>query len=340
MLGRAVAVAVAVAAAAVVAGIVVAVRDDPPRAAAPAPPPVRPDSLVELDPATNRVVSVTPVGRGPESIAATSDAIWVANTGDRTVSRLDMTTRRVRVVGGAAVAHGLASSLSDDVWLSSFEEPFVTLIASRGAVDDDAFAALPRVGIPGSAEGLGVGGGYLWVTSPSDNGGGDTVSRIDLRTRKLVSSVRVGKLPAFVTFGYGSAWVTNYRGDSVSVMRPGSSRAETFEVGSGPLGVAAGAGGVWVVTFWFNEVVRIDPETRRVLRRIQVGRGPLGVAVGGGAVWVTNRDDRSISRVDPTTNRITHTIPLAAAPYGVRFAHGRLWVTTQKCGSPIVECPS
>jgi len=337
---RALATVLAVAAAVVVAAIVVAARDDPPSAARPAPPAVVPNSLVELDPATNRVVSVTPVGNSPESIAATDDAIWVANTGDRTVSRLDLATRRVRVVGGVPVAKELASSLSGDVWLSGFEEPVVTLIASKGEVGEDAVAAGPptHVQLPGSAEGLGVGGGYLWVTSPSDSGGDDTVSRIDLRTRRLVSSVRVGTLPLFVAFGYGSAWVTNYKGDSVSVVRPGSARAETFEVGGGPLGVAAGAGAVWAVTFWFRELVRIDPETRRVLLRIPVGAGPNAVAVGGGAVWVTNRDDRSLTRIDPATNRVTRTIPLAAAPYGVRFAHGRLWVTTQKCGSPVAAC--
>jgi YVTN family beta-propeller protein len=92
------------------------------------------------------------------------------------------------------------------------------------------------------------------------------------------------------------------------------------------------------VTFWQKELVRIDPETRRVLRRIPVGAGPLGVSVGGGAVWVTNRDSETISRVDPSTNRVVATIPLASAPYGIRFAHGRLWVTTQRCGSPVKPC--
>jgi YVTN family beta-propeller protein len=319
---------------------VVAARDDPPSAASEPVPQVKPDSLVEIDPATNRVVSVTPVGHGPESIASTANAIWVANTGDRTVSRLDLTTRQVRVVGGVPVAKELASSLSGDVWLSSFEAPVVTLIARKGDPGQDAFAAgpPPRVRLPGSTEGLAVGGGYLWVTSPSDSGGDDTVSLIDLATRKLVSTVPVGSIPVFVAFGYGSAWVSNYKGDSVSVVRPGSARAETVAVEGGPLGVAAGAGGIWVVTFWNTQVARIDPDTRRVVRRIRVGAGPLAVAVGGGAVWVTNRDDRSVTRIDPRTNRVTGTIPFRAVPYGVRFAHGRLWVTTQGCGSPVAAC--
>ena len=147
---RALATVLAVAAAVAVAAIIVAARDDPPSAARPAAPEVVPNSLVELDPATSRVVSVTPVGNGPESIAATNDAIWVANTADRTVSRLDLATRQVRVVGGVPVAKELASSLSGDVWLSSFEEPVVTLIASKGEVGEDAVAAGPptRVRLP------------------------------------------------------------------------------------------------------------------------------------------------------------------------------------------------
>jgi virginiamycin B lyase len=147
-------------------------------------------------------------------------------------------------------------------------------------------------------------------------------------------------LPLYVAFGYGSAWISNYRGDSVSVVRPGSERPESIAVEGGPLGIAAGAGAIWVVTFWSRELVRIDPETRRVLRRIPVGSGPLDVAVGGGAVWVTNRDDKTISRIDPATNEVSGTISLPAAPQGVRVAHGRVWVTTQRCGSPIVPCAS
>ena len=192
--------------------------------------------------------------------------------------------------------------------------------------------------MPGSAEGLDVGGGFLWVTSPSDSGGDDTLTSVDLRTRQVVSSVTVGHLPLFTTFGYGSAWVSNYRGNSISVVRPGSPEVETIAVPGGPLGIAAGAGAVWVATFWTKELVRIDPETRRVVRRIPIGKGPLAVAVGAGSVWVTNRDDRTISRVDPRANRVVQTIPLAAPPHGIHFAHGRLWVTTQRCGSPIVQC--
>ena len=339
---RALAAALAVAATAIVIGAVIAVRNDPPEAAAPVAPIVRANSLVEIDPATNGVVSSTEVGHGPDRIVSSEDAIWVTNAEDRTIARVDVATKEVRVVGGAPVARDLASSLNGDIWLSSFEEPVVTMIAQDGKIvaGAEAVAAAPaRVRLPGSAEGLAIGGGYLWVTSPSDSGGRDTVFEIDLRSRRVVSSLPVGMLPLFVTFGYGSAWISNYRGGSVSVVRPGSKRPETIAVGVGPLGIATGAGAVWVVIFGTRELVRIDPETRRVQARIPVGAGPLDVAVGAGAVWVTNRDDKTISRINPATNTVSRTIRLAVAPYGVRVAHGSVWVTTQRCGSPSVRCP-
>jgi YVTN family beta-propeller protein len=331
--------ALAVAAVTVAAITALAGRDDGLSAAGPEParpPRAVADRLVEIDPRTNRVVSVTPVGSGPDSMALTDDAIWVANHDDRTVARMDFETKEVRVVGGAPVAHQLVSGLDGDVWLSSFEEPVVTLIAQRGQIAQDvhALAAGPRrVKLPGSAEGLAIGGGFLWVTSPGDSGGRNTVFRIDLQTRRLVSSIRVGQLPLFAAFGYGSAWVSNYKGDSVSVIRPGTETPETIRVGYGPLGIAAGEGAIWVVTYGSQELVRIDPERRRVLGRIPVGAGPLGVAVGAGAVWVTNRDDDSITRIDPSTNEVSGTIGLDAAPYGIQIGHGRVWVTTQRCGS-------
>jgi DNA-binding SARP family transcriptional activator/DNA-binding beta-propeller fold protein YncE len=341
---RALAVALAAVAVVIVVATVVALRDEPPSAAGPGTPRVAANSLVEIDPATNEVVSVTKVGQDPESIAVSGDSLWVANVGDRTVARVGLATKAVRIVGGAPVVREVTNGLNGDIWLSSFEEPVVTMIAQGGRIageDPHTLAAAPvRVKLPGSAEGLAVGGGYLWVTSPSDSGGRDTVFQIDLRTRRLAASLPVGHLPLFVAFGYGSAWVSNYRGDSVSVVRPGSSRPETISVPGGPLGIAAGGGAIWVVTFWSNELVRIDPETRRVLRRIPVGAGPLAVTAGADAVWVTNRDDKTITRIDPRTNRISRTIRLAAAPYGIRVAHGRVWVTTQQCGSPIVECES
>jgi DNA-binding SARP family transcriptional activator/streptogramin lyase len=293
------------------------------------------DHLVEIDPATNRVVSSTPVGADPESMAATPGVVWVANFGDRTVSRVEVATRVVRVVGGAPVAQHVTSTLDGDVWVSSFTEPVVTLLAENGRLAAGAEqAAPPAVRLPGSAEALAVGGGYLWVTSPADTGGKDQVFQIDLRTRKLVRAIDVGSLPLFVCVGYEAAWVANYKGDSVSVIRPGQQQPDTISVAPGPLGIAAGAGAVWVVSFWTHELTRIDPETLTVVGRLTVGGQPLGVAVGAGSVWVTSRSDRNVERIDPDRGTVVARVHLDSPPQGVLVAGDRVWVTTHSWHLP------
>ena len=106
---RAVAALLAIAAITIVVVAIVAAQNEPPRAAVPAVPPVHPNSLVEIDPGTNRVVSSTRVGRGPESIASSKDAIWVANVEDRTVSQLPWERRKC---GSSAAHRSLATSLA------------------------------------------------------------------------------------------------------------------------------------------------------------------------------------------------------------------------------------
>jgi DNA-binding beta-propeller fold protein YncE len=184
------------------------------------------------------------------------------------------------------------------------------------------------VRLPGSAEALAVGGGYLWVTSPADTGGKDQVFQIDLRTRKLVRAIDVGALPLFVCVGYEAAWVANYKGDSVSVIRPGQEQPDTIAVANGPLGIAAGAGAVWVVSYWTHELTRIDPDTLRVISRVKVGGQPLGAAVGAGSVWVTSRYDRNVERIDPDRGTVVARVHLDSPPQGVLVAAGRVWVTT------------
>lgn len=305
--------------------------EDPPRGpAASSPPDTGPDHLVEIDPGTNRVLSSAAVGSEPGSLAATPGAIWVSNFGDRTVSRLELLSRRVRNVGGAPVALHLVSTTDGDVWLSSFTEPVVTLLAEDGGIVSPVpDSALLHVPLPGPSEALAVGGGYLWVTSPSDTGGRDQVFQVDLGSRRVVQAIPVGRLPLYVCVGYGAAWVANYKGDSVSVIRPGQSRADTVAVSAGPLGIAAGEGGVWVAAYWKHELVRLDPDTLAVVDTIDIGAEPLGVAVGAGSVWVASRGDHVVERIDPARGTVVARIRVHSAPQEVVVADGHVWVTTQ-----------
>ena len=297
------------------------------------PPVVVPDSLLELDPRTNEVVKVTRVGRGPDRLAVGGDAVWVVNRRDRTLSRVQA-SGEVDTIGGVVnVDHVVVDG--DDVWLSSFDKSSVARIDARSA------ELVETIGIPSRhAEGMTVGGGYLWITNPATvrAKGTETVSRFDLRSREVVSTHAVGKTPIFTTFGFGSVWVSNYDDDTVSVISPGSTSAETIRVEDGPLGIATGFGSVWVVCYWRQQLLRIDPSSRRVVARIEIGRGPLSVAAGSGGVWVTNRDSRTVSRIDPLSNRVVAeiAIPSPASPQGVVTGGDTVWVSVNRC--PQAPC--
>jgi len=61
-------------------------------------------------------------------------------------------------------------------------------------------------------------------------------------------------------------------------------------VGNGPLGVAAGNGGVWVANSLDGTVARVDPRNTRVTTRIDLGFSPDSVAVTPSGVWVSLHD--------------------------------------------------
>ncbi len=295
------------------------------------PPQVVGDSLVQIDPATNTVVGVTKVGRDPDRLAVGAGGVWVVNRRDRTVTRV----RRdgaVDTIGGVPFADHVAVD-GDDVWVSSFDR------ASVARIDGRSSEVVESIGLPSKhSEGLTVGGGYLWVTNPATERGvgTETVSRIDLRTRDVVSTIPVGTTPIFTTFGGGAVWVSNYDSDTVSVIRAGSAKAETIPACDGPLGIATGYGSVWVACYWFAELVRIEQRMRKVVARILLGSGPLDVSVAPGAVWTTSRDSRTVARIDPRTNKVVARIRFTgdASPRSVVANESAVWVSVGRCDHP------
>ena len=102
----------------------------------------------------------------------------------------------------------------------------------------------------------------------------------------------------------------------------GSSR-----VAPGLASLAPGFGSVWAADPIREQVLRIDPASRRVVARIPVG-GEARVAVGGGAVWAIAGDllyggDNGpvrLLRIDPRTNRAAVARVPLRTPNGDRFA--------------------
>ena len=101
-----------------------------------------------------------------------------------------------------------------------------------------------------------VGGGSIWTLNQGDG----TVSRVDVKTRKLVTNIDVG-----VPGGGGE--------------------------------IAYGEGFVWVTVFEIP-LTQIDPDNNKVVKQ-WVGLGGDAVRVGHGSVWLSNIRQENVWRLDP-----------------------------------------
>ena len=92
------------------------------------------------------------------------------------------------------------------------------------------------------------------------------------------------------------------------------------------VGLAYGAGSVWVGSRDGARVSRVNPRTKKVRERISVGANPYALAFGAGSVWVSNEGSRTISRISPKRNKVVKTIRVGGGPDGIAVAFGKVWV--------------
>ena len=95
---------------------------------------------------------------------------------------------------------------------------------------------------------------------------------IDPATNSVVASIPVGSKPVAIAAGEGGVWVGDARDGTITRVDPEARRVvKTIGIGAPVVDLATGLGGVWAATGGFGEVVRIDPEVGAVAQRIPLG---------------------------------------------------------------------
>lgn len=285
---------------------------------------LKPNQVGLIDPETDKLVGVVPAGVDPGPLASGDGSVWVANLGDRTITRISV-ERRIRTLTvplDARTPTGLAFGAAA-LWVAH---------GSRGQlsrVDPQSNKVTKTIGIAdaGSDRGaVAVGAGSVWVVY-----GDSTLARVsvDPHNVRVLDATFAGSSPAGVVVTSGAVWVLNAGAATVSRFdRKLGATGRPIRVGREPIAIAAGEGAIWVADSAENAVTRINPLTGAT-STIRVGRDPTAVAVGGGLVWVANAGDGTVSRIDPVSNEPTATIDVGNAPSGVVFAGGLLWVAVR-----------
>jgi streptogramin lyase len=119
------------------------------------------------------------------------------------------------------------------------------------------------------------------------------------QSRAVPSELASGEM----VFGFGSFWLYQIDGKLFRI-DPASGAVQaaidTPEAGNA-FGIAVGKDAVWVASLELEAVLKVDPASNRVVRRIQVAGSPEGLMELGGALWVVLPQDDTVIRVDPAS---------------------------------------
>jgi DNA-binding SARP family transcriptional activator len=302
-----------------------------------------PNSVARIDPATGKVVSAGGGGIKPGPMALVGDWLWTVTRGDATIGRYNLRTHHgMPPLQPGPALDDIAVDAEGHAWVSG-RKPFVTWIghvADGTSLYETPVVSTQRIRVPLPGAGAeAVGAGYLWVISDLPGRTGESVSLIDVRHRRLASTIPLGRQTTAIAYGYRSAWIGAYDPEHSTAwllkVRPGSSPIESLKLetgdGAGPLAVAVGEGSVWVVTSRGN-LLRIDSRTLQIVHRIPMSAQlPTLLAVGAGSVWTANHNGYSVSQIEPHTNKILRTIPLGrydAVPCGIEATRDAVFVAT------------
>jgi DNA-binding SARP family transcriptional activator/streptogramin lyase len=288
------------------------------------------NSVAVVDPAANRVLDVTPVGTQPRGIAADSTAVWIANSRNGTVQRLDPESHSiVQTVGLGANAIDVALG-GGDLWVATgIDDTLVRIGALDGERKDTI--RLPKDEVSAAAWSVAYGRGAVYVTS------GGSVAKVDSGSGSFVFKSACCHGPFDVAVGLGSVWVADFGINLAVVSQRTGDVITVIPLGAYTDTVVTGFGSVWVTVTdnrgLHASLLRLDPQTHSVLGTIPIGPPTrshyttLPIAIGAGSVWVGDGDAGNIVRVSPTSGTVTKTIHVGGKLWALAFGAGKLWAT-------------
>jgi YVTN family beta-propeller protein len=279
-----------------------------------------PPSSVGVIDADGSLHDAVAVGQSPDGIVYGFNSLWVANSEDGTVQRVNPHTREVVQtirVGASPTAVAVAGN---DVWVVNSAVGTVSKIDPK----DNTVASTVSVGALPTAIAAGPSG--VWVA----NSGDDTVQRIDPITGIAGRAFDVGDGPDGLAVDEHSVWVANGREGTLSHLdaATGQPLGPSVAVGSGAKGLALTPDAVWVANEAGLSVTRVDVTTG-LITQIQVGDGPHAIVSAAGKIWASDEYAGTITEIDPASNnRVLHNYATGSSPRGLAVAGSSLWVST------------
>lgn len=282
------------------------------------------NELVFVDPNSNQIAGRVPVGDGPHEIVVSPDGrhAFVSNYGAQTpgqsISMIDIRgmkeLRRIDL-GPLRRPHGL--------WFADGRVYFtaeMNRLIGRYDPTSDKVDWLFGTGLTGTHMVSLTRDGRI-ITA---NIGSDSMTVIEKNNATVIP---VGKSPEgnSLTPDQKQLWVANGGSGNISVIDLDSKRViETIDIQtkrSNRLQFTPDGKLVFVSDLSGDEVVVLNAETHKQVKRLPVGRTPEGILVqpDGSRIYVALAGDNAVAVIDPKTLEVLKRIPTGSGPDGLAW---------------------
>lgn len=187
-------------------------------------------------------------------------------------------------------------------------------------LDEGILAEIP---VEGSPCFLAEAGGRVWVTAFD----GNELLEVDPATNEVVQTYPMPGGPCGMVEDRGTLWIESQNG-LIAFDPERGEVVDRMRIPGGVFGVTATPSGLWGIAPEATQVVQIDPDTRKIVARVDI-EGPLGgLAVEGDHIWtVSGRSE--LVRIDPASHSIADRIEVRSfEPEGIAIGGNLLWVSS------------
>jgi DNA-binding beta-propeller fold protein YncE len=258
-----------------------------------------------------------PVSDGPCGVAVGFGYIWVASDRAGTLSRVDPRTNRVRTVRVGTTACWLTAG-AGGIWVARYGPGVLVRV-------DPKTLRKSTIKVGPNPEGVAVAAGSVWVTGFDDG----TLRRVDPVRRKVVETLHLGGVTAGLAVASRSLWI-GFGREATAIARLDLRTHELTRIDVGhqtPDRISTDGRSLWVSAQ--DTVVRVDPQTNRVVARFALGGTfAQGTSAGDGAIWIPNKERNTITRFDPRTNRVAAVLRAGPGAIAATAGFGTVWVTS------------
>lgn len=247
------------------------------------------DTVVRIDPATNKVTHRITAGNSPCAVVPGAGAIWVGNYGSGDVTRISLRTLKVEATIQAGLHPNDIQFAAGAIWVTNLADHTVSRI------DPTTNKVVATIKVVERPAGIGVTPGAVWIGSQTG-----FVSRIDVATN-AVTNMKTPVPATWATFDRDSVWFSYTAGSGIVKIDAKSGKiAAIIPTADRPTDGDVLNGAVWIAHWGDGSLAKIDPNTNATLARVPTNvANPFVIAAHAGSLWITAFAGTDVVRIDP-----------------------------------------